>query len=263
MEAISCRSLRVNFGSMEVLRGIDLAVPKGGWTTVVGPNGSGKTTLLRSIAGIQSSQGVIQIDGHSLGAFNRREVAKQIAIVPQQPVIPDGMRIIDYVLLGRTSHLGFLGIEKKSDIEIAQSALEELDVNFSESRTMGTLSGGERQRVVVARALTQGSPILLLDEPTTSLDIGHQQEMLEVVDELRSRLGLTVLATMHDLTLAGQYAESLILIEQGQVVASGSAQEVLTEDLITHHYRASIKVIEDDSGPIVTPVRRKNSNSLE
>ena len=104
MEAISCRSLRVNFGSTEVLRGIDLVVPKGGWTTVVGPNGSGKTTLLRSIAGIQASQGVIQIDGHSLGAFNRREVAKQIAIVPQQPVIPEGMRIIDYVLLGRTSY---------------------------------------------------------------------------------------------------------------------------------------------------------------
>ena len=202
MEAISCRSLRVNFGSMEVLHGIDLAVPKGGWTTVVGPNGSGKTTLLRSIAGIQSSQGVIQIDGHSLGAFNRREVSKQIAIVPQQPVIPEGMRIIDYVLLGRTSHLGFFGTEKKSDIEMAQASLEELDVSFSESRTMGTLSGGERQRVVVARALTQGSPILLLDEPTTSLDIGHQQEMLEVIDELRSRLGLTVLATMHDLTLS-------------------------------------------------------------
>ena len=259
MEAISCRSLRVNFGATEVLRGVNLEVSKGGWTTIVGPNGSGKTTLLRTIAGLQESQGLIQIDGHALGAYSRKEVAKQIAIVPQQPVIPHGMQVLDYVLLGRTSHLGFFETEKESDIEKAYSALDELDVRFAESRTMGTLSGGEIQRVVVARALTQGSPVLLLDEPTTALDIGHQQEMLEAVDGLRQRLGLTVLATMHDLTLAGQYADSLILLERGEVVASGTPQEVLTEEQVTQHYGASIKVIDDGFGPIVTPVRRKTN----
>lgn len=263
MEMISCRSLRVSFGTTEVLCGINLEVLKGGWTAVVGPNGSGKTTLLRAVAGLQISQGLIQIDGRSLGAYTRKEIAKQIAIVPQQPVIPHGMRVLDYVLLGRTSHLGIFETEKKSDIEMAYSSLDELDVSFAEARTMGTLSGGELQRVVVARALTQGSPVLLLDEPTTALDIGHQQEMLEVIDQLRYRLSLTVLATMHDLTLAGQYADSLILIEQGQVVASGSPQEVLTEEQITRHYGASIKVINDEFGPIVTPVRRKKLNSLE
>jgi len=259
MKAISCRSLRVSFGPTEVLCGIDLEVPKGGWATIVGPNGSGKTTLLRAIAGLQESQGLIQIDGHPLGAYSRKEIAKQIAIVPQQPVIPHGMKVLDYVLLGRTSHLGFLETEKEADIKTARSALDELDVCFAESRTMGTLSGGEIQRVVVARALTQESPVLLLDEPTTALDIGHQQEMLEVIDQLRQRLGLTVLATMHDLTLAGQYAESLILIERGEIVASGSPQEVLTEEQITQHYGASIKVINDGYGPIVTPVRRKTN----
>ncbi|HJM35069.1 MAG TPA: ABC transporter ATP-binding protein [Acidimicrobiales bacterium] len=262
MEAISCRSLRVSFGTTEVLRGVSLEVPKGGWTTVVGPNGSGKTTLLRTIAGLQASQGLIQIDGHSLGAYSRREIAKQIAIVPQQPVIPHGMKALDYVLLGRTSHLGFFETEKRQDIEKARAALDELDVRFAESRTMGTLSGGEIQRVVVARALTQGSPVLLLDEPTTALDIGHQQEMLEAVDGLRRRLNLTVLATMHDLTLAGQYADALILLERGEVVASGTPQEVLTEEQITQHYGASIKVIDDGFGPIVTPVRR-GTNSPE
>ncbi len=262
MEAISCRSLRVSFGTTEVLRGVSLEVPKGGWTTVVGPNGSGKTTLLRTIAGLQASQGLIQIDGHSLGAYSRREIAKQIAIVPQQPVIPYGMKALDYVLLGRTSHLGFFETEKRQDIEKARAALDELDVRFAESRTMGTLSGGEIQRVVVARALTQGSPVLLLDEPTTALDIGHQQEMLEAVDGLRRRLNLTVLATMHDLTLAGQYADALILLERGEVVASGTPQEVLTEEQITQHYGASIKVIDDGFGPIVTPVRR-GTNSPE
>ena len=124
---------------------------------------------------------------------------------------------------------------------------------------MGTLSGGEIQRVVVARALTQGSPVLLLDEPTTALDIGHQQEMLEAVDGLRQRRDLTVLATMHDLTLAGQYADSLILLERGEAVASGTPQEVLTEEQVTQHYGASIKVIDDGFGPIVTPVRRKTN----
>ncbi|SUZ89239.1 uncharacterized protein METZ01_LOCUS42093, partial [marine metagenome] len=250
----------VAFDGVEVLRGVDLWVPPGGWVTVVGPNGAGKSTLLRAVGGIVDATGSIDLGGRPAAGMTRREMARLVALVPQEPVIPRGMRVIDYVLLGRTAHLGFFEAEGAADLDVAVKALADLDAGPLADRTVDTLSGGERQRIVIARALAQESPVLLLDEPTTALDVGHQQEVLDLVDRLRAERNLTVLATMHDLTLAGQYADWLVMLDAGEVVVAGSADEVLTEEAVARHYGARVRVVPDEAGPIVVPVRRSGSD---
>jgi iron complex transport system ATP-binding protein len=162
-----------------------------------------------------------------------------------------------YVLLGRTPYVSYLGSERRADHVAADAALDQLDLVPFARRRLDTLSGGERQRATLARALAQDAPILLLDEPTAALDVGRQQQVLEIVDALRANRGLTVLSTMHDLTLAGQYADRLLLLDGGQLVAAGSAEEVLTRALITEHYGAEVEVVDaPGSGFVVVPVRR-------
>ena len=260
MTAIACQDVVVAFDGVEVLRGVDLWVPPGGWVTVVGPNGAGKSTLLRAVGGIVDATGSIDLGGRPAAGMTRREMARLVALVPQEPVIPRGMRVIDYVLLGRTAHLGFFEAEGAADLDVAVKALADLDAGPLADRTVDTLSGGERQRIVIARALAQESPVLLLDEPTTALDVGHQQEVLDLVDRLRAERNLTVLATMHDLTLAGQYADWLVMLDAGEVVVAGSADEVLTEEAVARHYGARVRVVPDQAGPIVVPVRRSGSD---
>ena len=260
MTAIACQDVVVAFDGVEVLRGVDLWVPPGGWVTVVGPNGAGKSTLLRAVGGIVDATGSMDLGGRPAAGMTRREMARLVALVPQEPVIPRGMRVIDYVLLGRTAHLGFFEAEGAADLDVAVKALADLDAGPLADRTVDTLSGGERQRIVIARALAQESPVLLLDEPTTALDVGHQQEVLDLVDRLRAERNLTVLATMHDLTLAGQYADWLVMLDAGEVVVAGSADEVLTEEAVARHYGARVRVVPDEAGPIVVPVRRSGSD---
>jgi len=165
------------------------------------------------------------------------------------------MTVAEYVLLGRTPHLGRLAKEGTRDRAVAANVLARLDLLTYRDRLLGTLSGGERQRVVVARALAQEARIVLLDEPTASLDIGHQQQALELLDVLRSESGLTLVAAMHDLTLAAQYADRMVLLDAGRVVADGSPREVLTEALIGTHYEAAIQVVDVDGRIAVVPSR--------
>ena len=254
MTSVSCRGLAVVADGFEILRGVDLEVPSGSWVTVVGPNGAGKSTLLRATAGVIEAKGLIEFGDRALMDLSRRELARLVALVSQEPMIPSGMRVIDYVLLGRISHLGFFESESKRDLAVVAAALDFLDARQLVNRIVSSLSGGERQRVVIARALAQESSILLLDEPTTALDMGHQQETLELINRLRSERDLTVLATMHDLTLAGQYADRLVLLVDGRVVADGPAREVLTAENVAHYYKARVRVVEDSFGPIVVPV---------
>ena len=228
--------------------------------TVVGPNGAGKSTLLRAVGGIVDATGSIDLGGRPAAGMTRREMARLVALVPQEPVIPRGMRVVDYVLLGRTAHLGFFEAEGAADLDVAVKALADLDAGPLADRTVDTLSGGERQRIVIARALAQESPVLLLDAPTTALAVGHPQEVLALVDRLRAERNLTVLATMHDLTLAGQYADWLVMLDAGEVVVAGSADEVLTEEAVARHYGARVRVVPDEAGPIVVPVRRSGSD---
>jgi iron complex transport system ATP-binding protein len=254
---IRCGSVTVTLGDNVVLKGVDLDVGRGEWLSIVGPNGAGKSTLLRFIAGLAAGGGDLHLDGRSSGSLSRRERARLVALVPQTPVVPEGSRVIDYVLLGRTPHIRPLGVEGPHDLAAVHDSLARLDLLPFAERLVTTLSGGERQRVLIARALAQGSPIVLLDEPTTALDVGHQQQVLELIDVLRREHGLTVVTTMHDLTLAGQYAERLVLLDRGRVVVDGCAAEVLTEENLARYYGARVRIIHDGGHPVVLPFREE------
>jgi iron complex transport system ATP-binding protein len=166
------------------------------------------------------------------------------------------MTVTDYLLMGRTPYIPYLGTESQQDIDVIGRVLADLELDDLRDRALGSLSGGELQRVVLGRALAQEAPVLLLDEPTSALDVGHQQQVLELVDSLRHDNELTVISAMHDLTLAGQFADSLVLLDAGRAVATGSAADVLTETAITRHYGASVRVIPDGNGGVlVVPTR--------
>jgi iron complex transport system ATP-binding protein len=253
--AVDARGVRVSLGGASIVDNVDVQVAAGEWVTVIGPNGAGKSTLLRAVGGLLPASGDISLFGTSLHRLRPRERARLVATVPQNPVVPPGVAVLDYVLLGRTPYLRPLGRESAADLAAVREALYRLDLMSFADRPLETLSGGERQRVFLARALAQGATLLLLDEPTTALDIGHQQEVLELVDELRRDRGLTVLATMHELSIAGEYADRMLLLAGGRVVATGSPALVLTEALLAEHYRANVRVLPGDHGPLVVPVR--------
>lgn len=253
--AVEVTGLHVTLGGVCILNGIDVHVATGEWVTIIGPNGAGKSTLLRAVGGLLPYTGAVALGGTPSSRLRRRDRARIVATVVQSPVVPTGMAVLDYVLLGRTPYIAPMGRESDADLDAAYSVLERLDLAGFAQRQLATLSGGERQRVYLARALAQGASLLLLDEPTSALDIGHQQEVLELVDQLRRDHGLTVLATMHDLSIAGEYADRLVLLAGGRVVAAGTPRQVLTEELLAVHYRARVRVIDGDHGPLVVPVR--------
>jgi iron complex transport system ATP-binding protein len=251
---IELRDVSVSFDGVYAVRGVSTTVEKGEWVVLIGPNGAGKTSALRALCGLLPFEGRVLLDGRDTSSLRRRDVARLVAFVPQSPETPPELTVGEYVLLGRTPHIGYLATEGRADRVAADRALERLElVSFAE-RPLGSLSGGELQRAVIARALAQESRILLLDEPTTSLDLGRQQQALELIDSLRAD-GLTVVSTMHDLTLAGQYADRLLLLDRGSVVAEGSAGHVLSESNLASYYHAQVRVVHDESGIFVLPLR--------
>jgi iron complex transport system ATP-binding protein len=252
---LSLDGFGVTLDGVTIVNGVDLEVATGEWVTVIGPNGAGKSTLLRAVLGEYAHSGAARLGDLPLAGMKRRERARRVAGVAQYPVVPAGMTVLDYVLLGRTPHIPTLGRESAADLAVVRDVLARLDLDGFVGRELQTLSGGERQRVFLARALAQEAPLLLLDEPTSALDIGHQQEVLELIDALRQEAGLTVLATMHDLSAAGEYADRLVLMDGGRVVADGGPEQVLTEELLARHYRARVRIIPGEHGPLVVPVR--------
>lgn len=255
MTAIALDGVTVTLGGRTVVRDVTTTVGVGEWVALIGPNGAGKTTLLRAVAGLVRHDGAVSLLGAPAAGLGRRERARRLAVVPQEPETPPWLTVAEYVLLGRTPHLGSLAREGAADREAAARALARLDLLPFSDRTLGTLSGGERQRVVVARALAQEASIVLLDEPTAALDIGHQQQALELLDALRVSEGLTLVAAMHDLTLAAQYADRIILLGEGRVVADGPPADVLTEPLLAEHYGASVRVVDVGGAVAVLPAR--------
>ena len=249
---VSVRALDVTLDGTHVLRGVDLAASAGEWVNVIGPNGAGKTTLLRALLGLVPYDGDIDIDGLS-DQRRRAARARKLAYVPQTPVIPPGMLVVDYVLLGRTPHRGVFAAETAHDHRIAAEILERLDLGGFGDRTVQSLSGGERQRAVMARALAQQADVLLLDEPTTALDLGHQQDVLELVDALRRERGLTVIATLHDLTLAARYGDRIAILAKGRVAETGRPAGVLTVENIATYFGATVRIVDDPEGPVIVP----------
>ncbi|HUG64605.1 MAG TPA: ABC transporter ATP-binding protein [Gaiellaceae bacterium] len=253
---IELRGVTVELGERPVVDGVDAVVEHGEWLALIGPNGAGKTTLLRAIARLVPFAGEILLGKRPVTELSRGDLARIVAVVPQEPATPPWMTVAEYVLLGRTPHLGPLAKEGARDREAAARSLARLDLLPFAQRRLGTLSGGEKQRVVVARALAQEAPIVLLDEPLAALDIGHQQQALELLDGLREESGLTLVAAMHDLTLAAQYADRMLLLDAGRVVADGAPLDVLTEVTIAEHYGAAIDVVPVGDRIAIVPRRR-------
>ncbi|WP_433137577.1 ABC transporter ATP-binding protein [Actinomadura nitritigenes] len=245
---VAVRGLDVSLGGRPVLKDVSLEVAAGSWTAVIGPNGAGKSTLLRAVLGLLPSAGEIAVAGADLAALKPRQRARLVAYAPQSPNLPVGMTVFDYTLLGRSPYIPHLGRESARDRAIAREVLDRLDLAGLADRPLDHLSGGERQRVVLARALAQQTSVLLLDEPTTALDIGHQQQVMELIDQLRLSDGLTVVTTIHDLTLAGQYADGLVLLSGGRVAAAGTPGEVLTRAAIQEHFDARVHVLPGPDG---------------
>jgi iron complex transport system ATP-binding protein len=247
--------LSAAYGRTPVLDSVRLTVEPGGWLAIIGPNGSGKSTLLRSILGFHAHEGLVRIDGLPTSGMHRRDRARCLAYAPQTPVLPEGVTTRDYVTLGRTPHRPLLAAPRGVDRQVVADVMDRLGLGPLAERTLATLSGGEQQRAVLARALAQQPRVLLLDEPTASLDLGHAQQVLDLVDRLRKQDGLTVLSTLHDLTLAGQYADRLALLSEGRVVAEGTPTDVLTPAALATHYGARAQVVAGPNGPTVTPIR--------
>lgn len=261
MNHLTLRNVRVEYGGCAVVSNVDETLAAGEWLCLIGPNGAGKSSLLRAIAGLVESSGEVQLGGHILGTLSSRQLARQVAFVPQEPVLPDDMPVSDYVMLGRNPHISTFGRESARDRQVVADLIGELSLSVYARRPLGTLSGGERQRVVIARALAQEAPVLLLDEPTSALDLGHQQHALELVDQLRHRRNLIVVSAMHDLTLAGLYSDRLLLLHQGVGVARGTAREVLRSETLAEFYGVSARVIHEDDGTVVVVPQRSSGDS--
>ena len=260
--ALRLREVSAGYGGEPVVAGVDVDVPAGGWLAIVGPNGAGKSTLLKAMNGLVGHSGNILLHDKPLRSLTRRDKAHELGYAPQDPALPDGLTVTDYVLLGRTPHLGALAREGPRDRAIAGEVLGRLDLGELAGRRLRTLSGGERQRTVLARVLAQRTRLLVLDEPTTGLDIGHAQALLELVDRLRTEDGTTVISTLHDLTFAAQYADQLLLVDGGGVAAAGPPGEVLTPDLLARHYAAEAEVLDSTAGnPVVAPVRKVRADA--
>jgi iron complex transport system ATP-binding protein len=255
--ALAIDSVSVQLGGATVLDRVSLDVRAGEWVGLIGPNGAGKSTLLRCVVGtVAPGQGRLTLGGREVGGIDRRERARMVAMVPQRPLIPLEMTVSEYVLLGRTPHLGGLAIEGRIDLEIVASSMARLDLAAMAGRRLGTLSGGELQRAILARALAQRAPILLLDEPTAALDLGHQQQVLEMVEEMRRVERLTVVSAVHDLTSAAQFCDRLVLLSGGSKIMEGTPAQVLTEQAIALYFGATVKVVPaGDGGLVVIPSR--------
>jgi iron complex transport system ATP-binding protein len=251
-----CVSYRQGREAIEALRGVSLSVAAGEVLGLVGPNGSGKTTLIRVVTGgVRDSSGDVTLMGKDAAEMNASERARLVAVVPQNPALPDAFSAFEAVLMGRTPHLGLLQGESARDVETARRSMEATATWELAERTLGELSGGERQRVVLARALAQETPLLLLDEPTAHLDIGHQGSVLGLVRRLCRTEGKGALAVVHDLTLAGQYCDRLVLLRDGEVAAEGGPEETLQRTLLEDVYGARVSVFAhpETGRPVVAP----------
>jgi len=230
------------------LRDVSLTATAGEWVAVVGPNGAGKSTLLRAIAALTPRKGTITIGGNDIAALRPRERALLVAMVVQSPLVPAGATVVDYVALGARRMCRCSGSRRSATTTRSRrrcTASTSTSSRIAPSRRCPAASGSACSS---PRALAQDAPVLLLDEPTTALDVGHQQDVLELIDELRVERNLVVITSLHDLTLAAQYADRVVLLDRGTTVADGPPAEVLTERLLTMVFGASVRVIHDDQG---------------
>jgi iron complex transport system ATP-binding protein len=257
---IEIKNLSCSYGKNSVLKNISFSVSKGDLFIIIGPNGSGKTTLLKTIsASMRYEGGSIQVQGRSVEDYTRRSLARAVALVPQQVSFDFPFTVMELVLMGRSPYLGMLGFPQKADIEIAGQALSFTGVEHLADRKLDHLSGGERQLVFISRAICQQPEIILLDEPTASLDLSHQTKVMDLMEELKSTKNMTIVMVSHDLNLAAMYGDTLLLLKDGRVVSRGAPEEVLAFSVLEETYGCTLLVDQSALGgfPRVTPVPRR------
>ena len=257
---LSIQSLCVRYGQRTVLESVSLEVQSGEVLAIIGPNGAGKSTLIRTISGVlQPYAGRISVNGEDLKRLSHSERARQLAVVPQAIQLPEAYSVYQTVLLGRTAYMNWFGRAARRDHAQVLNALEKTNALDLADRLVGQLSGGERQRVLLARAIAQGAPYLLLDEPTTFLDLQHQSNLLNLIRSLSQEKNLGVLMVLHDLNLASLYADRVAIISGGHITAQGSPSQVLTAERLTSIYRVPVHVIPhpDYGTPLILPDGRE------
>lgn len=252
---LQARALTTGYGERRVIENLDIDVPDGSFTVIIGPNGCGKSTLLRSLARlIAPVAGAVLLDGTDIARTRTKDLARQIGLLPQSSIAPEGITVIDLVTRGRHPHQGLLRRWSTQDEDAVRAALERTRLTELSTRVVDELSGGQRQRVWIAMALAQETPLLLLDEPTTYLDIAHQIDVLDLCTSLH-REGRTLVAVLHDLNQAARYATNLVAMKEGRIVAQGAPADIVTADIVHDVFGVRARVVADPEtgGPLVVP----------
>ena len=260
---VDVKNLSFSYAGQPVLKNLGFSVEKGSFFIIIGPNGSGKTTLMKIMSGIlKSGPDKIKISGKSARAYSRKAMAKIISFVPQTAPVDFPFKVKELVLMGRSPHLGILGMEQKKDIELVEEALVFTNTQHLAERKIDQLSGGERQRVFIARAICQEPKIIMLDEPTASLDIAHQLNIMDLMEKLKFERDVTVLMVSHDINLAAMYADKILLLNNGEKAGFGPPEDILKFDTLEKTYGCRLLVDQSPFGnfPRITPVPQKFMN---
>ncbi|APU43538.1 ABC transporter ATP-binding protein [Streptomyces sp. TN58] len=255
---LAARGVTVGYGGRVVIDDLDVAVPPRVITTIIGSNGCGKSTLLRTLSRLlKPTRGSVVLDGDDIARLRTRDVAKKLGLLPQAPVAPEGLTVADLVARGRHPHQSWLRQWSSDDADVVERALAMTGVADLADRPVDALSGGQRQRVWISMTLAQGTDLLLLDEPTTYLDLAHAVDVLDLVDDLHES-GCTVVLVLHDLNLAVRYSDNLIVMKAGAILAQGHPRDVITAELLHEAFGLRAKVIDDPVGdrPLIVPIGR-------
>lgn len=266
MKGLSTKSLSLAYDGAPIIRDLNLAIPSGKISALVGANGCGKSTLLRGLARLLKPYGgTVYLDGQSIFNLATKEVAKQLGILPQGPVAPEGLTVKDLVGQGRYPYQNWLQQWSEEDEKIVHQALEITNLVSLEDRALDTLSGGQRQRAWIAMALAQDTDILLLDEPTTFLDLAHQIEVLDLLYELNQHEDRTIVMVLHDLNQACRYADYLVVVKQGRIFTAGEPHEVMTEEMVKEVFGLDCRIVPDPvvGTPMCVPIGRKGEKQLQ
>jgi iron complex transport system ATP-binding protein len=256
--ALESATLSAGYGSRRVFERLSLSIERGSVTALVGPNGSGKSTVLKALARLlHPRHGAVYLDGRDISRLPTREVARRLAILPQAPSAPEELTVAELVEQGRYPHLGPLRLFSDADRAAVARALAATGMTEFRARPLDSLSGGERQRAWIALALAQETPVLLLDEPTTYLDIGHQFEVLDLIQRLNLEQGMTIVLVLHDLNQAARFSRRMVVFEAGGIVADGPPADVLTSEMVARvfHVRAHVVPHPEDGSPVCLPFR--------
>lgn len=257
--SLQAHEVQLSYGDRTIAKDLSVAIKPGKITSIIGPNGCGKSTLLKALARLLKPEaGSVTLDGKDLNQWQSRELAKNLGLLPQTPLAPEGIAVADLVGRGRTPYQGMLGRWSPEDYRAVADAMNVTGISELAERSIEELSGGQRQRVWIAMALAQETGVLLLDEPTTYLDVAHQLDVLDLLKDLNLRSKTTIVMVLHDLNLAAHYSDELIAMRDGAVVATGAPTEVVTEDNVQSIFHLTSRVMPDpvSGSPMVIPIGR-------